>query len=146
MNLFETIKTIEELITNNVERFQFLVEQLNTNSTAKCNSLNLDEFVFKLESFQEIAQFLELDFDNQGKQEANVCFANAKDLRYEFKDSFSSQDFLNCLYATLHLENEYSTIDFVSIQKIADKNNKQEIQYAFWQLVEMGSLLRTKIL
>lgn len=137
MNLFENIKSINELIEKNQEPFQFLVEQFNTNFKAKSNVLSIDEFVFKPELFQKLAKFLDLNFENENT--SNVCFANDKDLRSEYKDSFSAEDVLNCFVALLNLENEKSFMDVASFSTVLKNNNKAEIQKTFWQLVAMGN-------
>lgn len=138
MNLLESIKTINELITQNAARFQFLMRALKSSSKFGNSILVTDEFVFTPELFHEIEQIVALNFENETNVEGNVCFSNHIDLRSEFKDSFSAVDVLNCLYAVLNLEVENSTIDLISIQKILKSNQKSEIQKTFWELVEIG--------
>ena len=138
MNLLESIKTINELITQNAARFQFLMRALKSSPKFGNSILATDELVFTPKLFHEIEQIVALNFENEINVEGNVCFANDKDLRYDFKDSFSAEDVLNCLYAVLNMEDDNSTINCNSILKIIEKNNKPEIQLTFWKLVEIG--------
>lgn len=138
MNLFENIKSINELIEKNVELFQFLVEQLNSDFSGESNLLTVNEFVVKPERFQEIAQFLDLNFENENA--SNVCFANDKDLRSEFKDNFSAEDVLNCVKAILQNTNDNLVLLCSSVHHLLKENKKQEIQKIFWILVERGAL------
>lgn len=139
MNLFENIKSINELIEKNVELFQFLVEQLNSDFRGKNNLLTVKEFIFKPELFQEIAQFLDLNFENENA--SNVCFANDKDLRSEFKDNFSAEDVLNFVKAVFLNTNDNLVLLCSSVHHLLTENKKQEIQKIFWVLVERGALL-----
>ena len=139
MNLFENIKSINKLIEKDLERFQFLVEQFNTNSKAKNTLLTVDQFVFKPELFQELAKFLDLNFENENT--SNVCFANDKDLRPEYKDSFSAAHVLNCIKAISQNTNDDLVLIDSSVQHFLKDSNKQEIQKIFWKLVERGALL-----
>lgn len=139
MNLFENTKSINKLVEKNQERFQFLIEQFNTNFKAKSTLLTVDEFVFKPELFQELAKFLDLNFENENT--SNVCFANDKDLRPEYKDSFSAAHVLNCIKAISQNTNDDLVLIDSSVQHFLKDSNKQEIQKIFWKLVERGALL-----
>ena len=144
MNLLESIKIINELITQNAARFQFLMRTLKSSSKFGNSILTTDEFVFTPKLFHEIEQIVALNFESGTNVEGNVCFSNHIDLRSEFKDSFSAEDVLNCLYAVLNWEDENSTIDLISIRKIVKSNQKSEIQKTFWKLVEIGKKIRNK--
>lgn len=142
MNLLESIKIINDLIPQNAARFQFLMRTLKSSSKFGNSILTTDEIVFTPKLFHEIEQIVALNFESETNVEGNVCFSNHIDLRSEFKDSFSAEDVLNCLYAVLNLEIENSTINCNSILKIIEKNNKPEIQLTFWKLVEIGTNMR----
>lgn len=143
MNLRNIIKEINILIQTNSEKLQwFLNEYYATLKTSNSIINSSGKFEFTPETFHKIADVLALTFNNENENESNVCFANNKDLRYEFKDSFSAEDVLNCLYAVLNLEVENSTIDLIAIQKIVKSNQKPEIQKTFWELVEIGKKVK----
>ncbi len=146
MNLLESIKIINDLIPQNAARFQFLMRTLKSSSKFGNSILTTDEFVFTPKLFHEIEQIVALNFENETNVEGNVCFANDKDLRYEFKDSFSAEDVLNCLYALINLEKRQFMVTTNSLRILLQRNNKIEIQKAFWQLVEIGILSRNNIL
>lgn len=143
MNLRNIIKEINILIKTNSEKLQwFLNEYYATLKTSNSIINSSGKFEFTPETFHKIADVLALTFNNEKENESNVCFANDKDLRYEFKNSFSAEDVLNCLYAVLNLECENSTIDLISIQKVVKSNQKSEIQKTFWELVEIGKKVK----
>ena len=88
----------------------------------------------------EIAEGLGLEFIPE-KEEGNVCLANNKDVRSEFRTTFAPIDLLDYIYAVLHSPTyretykEFLKIDFPRVPYPKDKET-------FWQLVELGSELR----
>ena len=145
MNLRNMIKEINILIQTNSEKLQwFLNEYYATLKTTNSIINSNGKFEFTPETFHKIADVLALTFNNEKENESNVCFAIDKDLRYDFKDSFSAEDVLNCLYAVLNLEVENSTIDLISIKKIVESDNKSTSQKLFWELVGIGRKLRNE--
>lgn len=143
MNLRNIIKEINILIQTNSEKLQWFVNEYYATLKTSNSIINSSgKFEFTPETFHKIAEMLALTFNNENENESNVCFANNKDLRSEFKDSFSAEDVLNCLQAVLNLEVENSKIDLFSIQKIVESNQKSEIQKTFWELVEIGKKVK----
>lgn len=144
MNLESSSTEINNLIQNNYKKLGWCLKILNTNQISVFKSkrhLNTNhKFIFKPAFFEQIAKFLDLNFENENA--SNVCFANDKDLRSEFKGNFSAEDVLNCLYAVLHLENENSLMHANSVSTLFQKNNTTEIQNTFWKLVEVGDKAR----
>lgn len=139
MNLLENIKSINKLLHEHQERFQFFIKMANTfkaDTNLIDNNTFTDKFVFTHQTFKIIAKFLELNFENESI--SSVCFANDKDLRFEYKDSFSAEDVLNCLVAIMNLENENSPMHANSLSTLLKRDNTTEIQKVFWQLVEIG--------
>lgn len=94
----------------------------------------------KPEILKQISKSLGLTFTNE-KEEGNVCLANDKDVRSEFRTTFAPIDLLDYIYAVLHSPTyretykEFLKIDFprVPYPKNAD---------TFWQLVQLGGELR----
>ena len=83
---------------------------------------------------------LGLTFTNE-KEEGNVCLANDKDVRSEFRTTFAPIDLLDYIYAVLHSPTyretykEFLKIDFPRVPYPKDSNT-------FWQLVQLGGELR----
>lgn len=143
MNLLENIKSINKLIDEHQERFQFFIKMANAfkaDTNLIDNNTFTDKFVFTHQTFQIIAKFLDLNFENENA--SNVCFANNKDLRSEFKDNFSAEDVLNCLVAIMNLENENSSMHANSLSTLLKRDNTAEIQKTFWNLVKRGIKIR----
>ena len=92
------------------------------------------------EILKQISESLGLTFTNE-KEEGNICFANDKDVRSEFRTSFAPIDLLDYIYAVLHSPRyretykEFLKIDFPRVPYPKDRAT-------FWQLVELGSELR----
>jgi predicted helicase len=92
------------------------------------------------EIIKQISNNLGLTFTNE-KEEGNVCLANDKDVRSEFRNTFAPIDLLDYIYAVLHSPTyretykEFLKIDFPRVPYPKESNK-------FWQLVELGSELR----
>jgi predicted helicase len=95
----------------------------------------------KPEIVKQIAAGLGLTFTNEKETESEVCFANSKELRPEFKQSFAPIDLLDYIYAVLHSPTyrekykEFLKIDFPRVPYPSDAQT-------FWQLVALGGELR----
>lgn len=93
-----------------------------------------------MEIVNEIAKGLGLEFVTE-KEEGNVCLANDKDVRSEFRTTFAPIDLLDYIYAVLHSPTyretykEFLKIDFPRVPYPKDSN-------IFWQLVQLGGELR----
>lgn len=93
------------------------------------------------EIVKQIADGLGLTFTNEKETEGKVCFANSKELRPEFKQSFAPIDLLDYIYAVLHSPSyrekykEFLKIDFPRVPYPTDSQT-------FWQLVALGGELR----
>ncbi|WP_316929300.1 type ISP restriction/modification enzyme [Flavobacterium saliperosum] len=89
---------------------------------------------------KQIADSLGLTFTNE-KEEGNVCLANDKDVRPEYKQTFAPIDLLDYIYAVLHSPSyrekykEFLKIDFPRVPYPNDAAT-------FWQLVALGGELR----
>lgn len=100
------------------------------------NTLNPNPEIVK-----QIEDSLGLIFIREKETEGEVCFANSKELRSEYKQSFTPLDLLNYSYAVLHLPNshekykDFLNIEFPYIPYPTDTN-------LFWKLVTLGSGLR----
>ena len=93
-----------------------------------------------MEIVNEIAKGLGLAFTPE-KEDGNVCLANDKDVRSEFRTTFAPIDLLDYIYAVLHSPTyretykEFLKIDFPRVPYPKDSN-------IFWQLVQLGGELR----
>lgn len=90
------------------------------------------------ETINQIAHKTGLHFILEKDPEGNVCMANNKELRAEFRQTFSPIDILDYAYAILH------SSDFRSTSK---KNSKTNFPYPknaeiFWELAELGSQIK----
>ncbi|WP_374402059.1 type ISP restriction/modification enzyme [Flavobacterium sp.] len=113
------------------------------NHTTKQQSL-LNEVVrtpnLNMEIVNEIAKGLGLAFTPE-KEDGNVCLANDKDVRSEYRTTFAPIDLLDYIYAVLHSPTyretykEFLKIDFPRVPYPKDSN-------IFWQLVQLGGELR----
>lgn len=89
---------------------------------------------------KQISESLGLTFTNE-KEDGNVCLANDKDVRSEFRTTFAPIDLLDYIYAVLHSPTyretykEFLKIDFPRVPYPKDSN-------IFWQLVQLGGELR----
>jgi predicted helicase len=97
---------------------------------------NLDQ-----EMAKQIATSLGLTFIDEKETESEVCFANSPDLRSEFKQSFTSMDLFDYIYAVLHSSTyrkkykEFLKIDFPRVPYPTDRDQ-------FWKFVKLGGELR----
>ena len=93
-----------------------------------------------IEIVDEIAKGLGLEFVTE-KEEGNVCLANDKEVRSEYRTTFAPIDLLDYIYAVLHSPTyretykEFLKIDFPRVPYPKDSNT-------FWQLVQIGGELR----
>ena len=112
-----------------------------------------------MEIVNEIAKGLGLAFTPE-KEDGNVCLANDKDVRSEFRTTFAPIDLLDYIYAVLHSPTyretykEFLKIDFPRIpyphhvgagRDVVGTGRDlsvQEIQENFWKLVALGGELR----
>ncbi|MFH6997133.1 hypothetical protein ACHRVZ_04315 [Flavobacterium sp. FlaQc-57] len=88
-------------------------------------------FSINLEIADKIAQSLGLIFLNQ-KETGNVCFANSDEVRPEFRQSFTTIDLLDYIFAMMHHNKD--------LQKIPIPLDTLH----FWKLVQFGKDLRIK--
>lgn len=84
---------------------------------------------------------LGLTFASQKEHEGNVCLANSHEVRPEFKETFTSKNLFDYIYAIFHSSvfreklKENLQIDFPYIPIQTDKTK-------FWKLVQLGGELR----
>ncbi|WP_291110159.1 type ISP restriction/modification enzyme [Flavobacterium sp. UBA6195] len=127
-------------------------QQSLLNETIRTPNLNM-------EIVNEIAKGLGLAFTPE-KEDGNVCLANDKDVRSEFRTTFAPIDLLDYIYAVLHSPTyretykEFLKIDFPRIpyphhvgagRDVVGTGRDlsvQEIQENFWKLVALGGELR----
>lgn len=93
------------------------------------------------EIVQKITNGLSLTFIKINEVEGNVCFANSKELRSEFKETFTSKDLEDYIYATLH------SIEYKKIYSQFSKGGSPFLSIPtkridFWKLVQKGEELR----
>ncbi|WP_227009038.1 type ISP restriction/modification enzyme [Christiangramia fulva] len=97
---------------------------------------------FNKKIVEQISQKLGLEFLAEEPGEGEVCFAESKELRPEFKTYFTPLDLLDYIYAVLHSPTyretykEFLKIDFPRVPY-------PEAQEKFWQLVKLGGELRS---
>ena len=101
------------------------------------------------EIVKQIAEGLSLTFTNEKETEGEVCFANSKEVRAEFKQSFAPIDLLDYIYAVLHSPTyrekykEFLKIDFPRVPyPKAPSPSERAGGEDFWQLVKLGGELR----
>ncbi len=113
------------------------------NSVERVPNLNM-------EIVNEIAKGLGLEFTPE-KEDGNVCLANDKDVRSEYRTTFAPIDLLDYIYAVLHSPTyrktykEFLKIDFPRVpypSPLTPKGGIEETQEKFWKLVKLGSELR----
>ncbi|APQ17780.1 type ISP restriction/modification enzyme [Maribacter hydrothermalis] len=99
-------------------------------------NFNLDPKILK-----EIEVSLGLLFLAEAEEGGNVCMINSPEVRYAYKDTFTSIDLLNYIYA-IQLAPWYSDkykefldINFPKVPYPTDQN-------VFWQMVQLGGELR----
>ena len=90
------------------------------------------------EMTNQIAHKTGLMFILEKDVEGNICMANSKEVRPEFRQTFSPTDILDYFYGILHSSN------FRSAQNKSSKINLPYPKNAeiFWKLVEIGSQIK----
>jgi len=90
------------------------------------------------EIINQMAKKMGLNFILIKDPEGNVCMANNKEVRPEFRQNFSVIDILDYMYAIFHSSN------FNSAEKESFRINFQYPNNAevFWELTELGSQLK----
>lgn len=94
-----------------------------------------------MEIVNQIAEKLGLTFVPEKEPEGNVCMANNKEVRDDFKNTFAPIDILDYIYAVLHSPtyrekyNEFLKIDF---PRVPYPKNRE----TFWQLIKLGGEIR----
>mgnify|MGYP002078732860 CR=1 FL=1 len=120
------------------------IAPLYINNKATTQTSLLNEVVrtpnLNMEIVNEIAKGLGLAFTPE-KEDGNVCLANDKDVRSEFRTTFAPIDLLDYIYAVLHSPTyretykEFLKIDFPRVPYPKDLDT-------FYNLVALGSQLR----
>lgn len=93
------------------------------------------------EILKNIEEKIGLSFVSEKEEEGNVCMVNSREVRDEYKNSFTAKDLLDYVYALLHspryLEKytDLSKIDFLEIPYPTDQNR-------FWKLASLGAQLQ----
>lgn len=82
----------------------------------------------------EMAVKMELEFILEKDPEGNVCMANNKEVRPEFRQNFSAIDILNYIYALLH-SSKFSTVEKEYLENHFPIPKNADI---FWDLVQLG--------
>lgn len=145
MTIYQYFQKVKDLSVSREIRKVSNQENSIENMISNCNEKYFDFLTFyeaysnseNPEIINDIANQLDLLFINENDREGNICFANSKDLRPEFKQSFTVLDLLDYSYAVLN-----------SVKYYKSDNNKEipiPLQSdIFWQLVQIGSNLRIK--
>lgn len=145
MAIYQYFQKVKDLSVSREIRKVSNQENSIENMISNCNKKYFDFLTFyeaysnseNPEIINDIANQLDLLFINENDREGNICFANSKDLRPEFKQSFTVLDLLDYSYAVLNS---------VTYHK-SDKNKGIPFPIHsdfFWQLVQIGSNLRIK--
>ncbi|PZX93581.1 hypothetical protein DOS84_09180 [Flavobacterium aquariorum] len=90
------------------------------------------------EMIDKIAHKTGLHFILAKDPEGNVCMANNKEVRLEFREAFTSIDILDYAYAILHSSTFRST-NKESLKKNFPYPKNEE---SFWKLAELGSQIK----
>ncbi|MBF4470022.1 type ISP restriction/modification enzyme [Flavobacterium sp. HJJ] len=109
-----------------------LIAQKKIIDTAE-NQFNINPKIIK-----QSAAGLGLTFVSKKEQEGSVCLADSHEVRPEFKETFTSEDLFNYIYAVIHSS------------KYREENLKTDSQnipiqtdsLKFWKLVQFGRELR----
>ena len=92
------------------------------------------------EIIQRAADNLNLMFSSSDDFRGNICFADSPEVRSDFRETFTSSDLQNCLYAILYsLDNKQNGMKFLDMDlfhALIPTDNS-----AFWKLVEQGKEL-----
>jgi predicted helicase len=86
----------------------------------------------------QIAHKIELHFILAKDPEGNVCMANNKDLRSEFRQTFDPIDILDYAYAILNSSNFRLTSKKILKMNFPYPKNAE----TFWELAEIGSQIK----
>lgn len=84
---------------------------------------------------------LNLTYTSEKEPNGNVCFANNEEVRPDFKETFTTKDLLDYIYAILHSQayrEKYKTFLKIEFPKLANPKDTD----TFWKLVEIGGALR----
>ena len=143
-HIFITNKIVDDSFVSNKSRERGYVFPLYLYPEITDQATILNEAVrtpnLNMEIVNEIAKGLGLQFTPE-KEDGNVCLANDKDVRSEFRTTFAPIDLLDYIYAVLHSPTyretykEFLKIDFPRVPYPKDSN-------IFWQLVQLGGELR----
>jgi len=90
------------------------------------------------ETINQIAHKTGLHFILEKDPEGNVCMANNKEVRAEFRQTFSPIDILDYIYALLH-SSKYSSTKKESVQTNFPLPKNTE---SFWELAKLGSQIK----
>nr|WP_315196596.1 type ISP restriction/modification enzyme [uncultured Flavobacterium sp.] len=96
---------------------------------------------FNPEIIKLFTDSLGLTFINQKEQEGNVCLANSQELRPEYKETFTSKDLLDYLYAISH-SSTYREKNIENLKIDSQNIPVQTDKIKFWKLVQLGGELR----
>lgn len=90
------------------------------------------------ETISQTALKTHLNFILPKDPEGNVCMANSKEVRPEFRQNFSAVDILDYLFALSH-SSKFKTAekDYLEIHFAAPKNAEM-----FWDLAQLGSKIK----
>lgn len=89
------------------------------------------------EIVQKIAEILDLIFIDENESRGNVCFSNSSEVRPDFRETFTSLDLQNCMFAILYSsENFNGNSEIPEMDVIFTLLPKNKIK--FWELTEKG--------
>lgn len=94
-----------------------------------------------LKNTNKLAQQLGLVFLAEKEQEANVCMAHSNEVRQEFRETFSTIDIVNYIYAildSLTFQEKTKLVPLVNSLKIPFPKNSN----SFWELGVFGFQIR----
>jgi len=90
------------------------------------------------ETINQIAHKTSLNFILEKDPDGNVCMINNKELRPEFRQTFTPIDILDYAYAILHSSNFRSADHKILKTNFPYPNNAE----SFWKLAELGSKIK----
>lgn len=112
------------------------LDQYIDNKNKLYNTPNLN-----MEIVNQIAEKLGLTFVPEKEPEGNVCMANNKEVRDDFKNTFAPIDILDYIYAVLHsptYREKYKEFLKIDFSRVPYPKNRE----TFWQLIKLGGELR----